>query len=169
MKQTLYKLTEQYNTIINMFDKSITDEDKEHALEILKGVQDQFEDKVENIAKIVIEAKDSIEIIKLEEKRLYERRQAMQNTMEWLKNYLLTEMVSTNIYKVKRDVLTVSVQDNPPSCEVESIEAIPPEYIRIIPEQREADKKAIIEHFKETGEIVNGVDIIINKKHVSIR
>ena len=89
--------------------------------------------------------------------------------MEWLKNYLLVEMLTANVLKVKKDVISVSVQNNPPSAELVDLELVPEQYVRVIPEKREPDKRAIIEHFKETGEIVSGVDIITNKKFVSIR
>lgn len=78
-------------------------------------------------------------------------------------------MSHINITKVKRDTITISILDNPPSVEVIDIDETPGEYIRIIPEVREADKKTIIEHFKETGEIIPGTDMILNKKHILIR
>ena len=163
----LYKLTERYRTIEGMLDSdAIT---REEINETLANIQDEIADKVDSIAKIVLETKASIEAVKSEEKRLTNRRQTMENRVEWLKLYLLTEMTACNIYKVKRDIVTVSVLDNPPSIEVIELESIPEEYRRVIPEHWEPDKKAMLEHFKETGEIVSGVDIILNKKHVSIR
>lgn len=167
MKQPLYKLTDQYKSIEGMVENEFLT--REELDQTLASIKDQIEDKVENIAKIVLDAKSSIEVIKLEEKRLYDRRKAIINTVEWLKNYLLTEMVSANIYKIKKEVITISVQNNPPSVEVIEPEAIPKEYRVIIPEHWEPDKTRIIEHFKETGEIVSGTDVILNKKHVSIR
>jgi len=71
--------------------------------------------------------------------------------------------------KVKRDVISVSVQNSPPSVELLDLEQVPEQYIRIIPEVKEPDKRAIIEHFKETGEIISGIEVITNKKFVSIR
>lgn len=166
-KLTLYKLTERYQAIETLLDSEIVE--REEVLSTLATIKDEIEDKVENLAKLIIATNDTIGVIKSEEKRLYDRRQAMQNRMEWLKAYLVTEMVATHTYKVKRDVLTASVVDSPPSVEVNVMEEIPEQYVRVIPEQRDPDKKAIISHFKETGEIVSGVDIIINKKHLVIR
>lgn len=167
MKQSLYKLTEQYKAIEGMVENEFLT--REELDQTLANIKDQIDIKVESIAKIVLDIKNSIEAIKIEEKRLINRRKAMENTVEWLKGYLLVEMVSCKVYKVKKEVLTVSVLDNPPSVEVVEFELIPEQYIRIIPEQREADKKAIIEHFKETGEIITGTEVVVNKKHVSIR
>jgi len=167
MKVTLYELAERYRTIAGMLESdTIT---REEIDQTLANLQDDIETKVDSIAKIVLESKATAEAIKNEEKRLASRRQAIENHVEWLKSYLLNAMVDVNLRKVKRDVVTISILDNPPSVEVIELESIPEQYIRIIPEQREADKKAIIEHFKETGEIISGVDIVLDKKHVSIR
>ena len=165
----LYELTERYNTIREMLDRDTQEITREEINESLSSIEDDIRIKVGNIGKLVLELKSDIVAIKAEEDRLTQRRQSYVNKMEWLKLYLLAEMTKTNILRVKEDVVSVSVQDNPPSCEVVDLEQIPEQFIRVIPEQHEADRKAIIEHFKETGEIVSGVDLILNKKHVVIR
>ena len=163
----LYELTDRYRTIEGMFDSELIT--KEEIQASLDNIKEQIGDKVESLAKIVLSLKSSIEAIKAEEDRLAARKSGMVNNMEWLKNYLLVEMMSTNTLKVKRDLLTVAVADNPPSVEVIDLDLIPIEYRRVIPETWQPDKKAMIEHFKETGEIITGTDIILNKKHVVIR
>ncbi len=160
--QQLYKLTERYVIIENMLDSEY--ETREEIEKSLANIKEEFEEKVENVAKLVLSLKNNMISIQTEEERLARRRQAMQNNMDWLKNYLLTEMLSTKILKIKRDVLTVSVADNRPSVEIEDIELIPREYIAVIPEILQPDKRAIAEHFNSTGEIVPGTDIITGKK-----
>ena len=163
----LYKLTDRYITIEGMLDSDIAT--KEEVQASLDDIKEQIGDKVESIAKIVLSQKASIEAIKAEEDRLARRKEAMHNNMEWLKNYLLVEMLSTKTLKVKRDLLTVTVADNPPSIEVVDLDAIPAEYRRTIPETWQPDRKAMIEHFKGTGEIIAGTDVIMDRKHITIR
>ena len=165
----LYKLTENYRAIQGMLDRDFEEISQEEVLQTLANTKDEIEDKVASIGKLVLELKNDIEAVKKEETRLATRRGGFNSKMEWLKNYLLVEMQATRVLKVKQDVISVSVQDNPPSVEVVDLEQIPEQYIRIIPETKEADKKAIIEHFKDTGEIVSGVNIITDKKHVVVR
>lgn len=167
METKLYKLTDRYIAIEGMLDSDIATREEIQAS--LDDIKEQIGDKVENIAKIVLSLKGSIEAIKAEEDRLATRKSGMMGKIEWLKNYLLTEMVSTSTLKVKRDLLTVAVADNPPSIEVVDLELIPAEYRRVIPETWHPDKKAMLEHFKETGEITSGTDVILNKKHITIR
>ena len=165
----LYKLTEQYQAIEEMLGREFEYVSQDEIKETLTTIKDEIEEKVSSIGKLVLELKSDIESVEAEEDRLAKRRSGYTSKMEWLKNYLLVEMQSANVLKVKKDVISVSVRDNPPSAELIDLELVPEQYVRVIPEKREPDKKAIIEHFKDTGEIVSGVDIITNKKFVSIR
>ena len=163
----LYELTEQYRVIENMLeDEYIT---KDEIKTSLQAIEDEFGDKVSTLGKFVLELKSTTEAIKTEEDRLLKRRQAISSNIEWLKNYILVEMLSINILKVKRDVVTVSVQNSLPSVELLDFEQVPEDYVRIIPEVREPDKKVITEHFKQTGEIVSEVNMITDRKHVVVR
>jgi len=165
----LYELAEQYRTIEGMLDKDYEYIDKDGITKELGNIVDQIEDKVCNIGKLILELKSDAESIKAEEDRLAKRRSAALNKIEYLKNYLLTEMQTANVLKAKKDVISVAVRNNPPSVEVAKFDEVPEQYIRVIPEVREADKKLILQHFKDTGEIVTGVDIITNRKYLEVR
>jgi len=165
----LYKLTEQYQTIEGMLDRDIEYINQDEIKETLASIKDEIEEKVSSIGKLVLELKSDAQAVKAEEDRLAKRRSGFTSKMEWLKNYLLVEMQTANVLKVKRDVISVSVQNNPPSAELIDLELVPEQYVRVIPEKRELDKKTTIDHFKETGELVSVVNIITDKKFVSIR
>jgi hypothetical protein len=68
-------------------------------------------------------------------------------------------MVSLDINNVKGDLLQITVRPNPYSVSEVDLGLLPQEFIRTIPEKQEPDKKAILEHFKATGELINGVEI----------
>ena len=164
-----YELTEQYKTIRDMLDGDLEYITRDEIVFTLFNIEDDIRLKIGSIGKLVLELKSDIVAVKTEEERLAKRRQGYNSKMEWLKLYLLAEMTKTNIMKIKEDVISVSVQDSPPSVEVIDIEEIPEAYIRIIPEQREADKRTILEHFKSTGEIISGTNLVLDKKHLVIR
>jgi len=165
----LYELTERYKAIRDMLDGDLEYITREEIDSTLSNIEDDIRLKIGSIGKLVLELKSDIIAVKAEEERLAKRRQGYTSKMEWLKLYLLAKMTKTNILKVKEDIISISVQNNPPSVEVLNIEEVPETYMRIIPEQREVDKRTILEHFKATGEIVSGVDVIVNKKFVNIR
>ena len=167
MAKHLYELTEAYLDIEKLLDEEYAEQ--LNIAESLSGIKDEIENKVENIAKLVLSLKADAEVVKTEEERLNKRRKAIENKVEWLKDYLLTEMLAVNVLKVKREVLSVTVQNNPPSVEIHTLDLIPSDYRKVIPETWQPDKKAIIEHFNTTGEIVDGTEVITSKKHIVIR
>ncbi len=164
----LYELTAEYRFLEDALVASVDDEhdDLQAKLDEIIG---QVEAKAENVGKYILGLTAEAEGIKTEIDRLTARRGTISRKAEWLKSYLLSQMVAADIDKIKRDVLTVSVRVNPPSVQVEVENAIPTEFWRVIPESYEVDKKAVLEHVKATGEIVPGCHIVTDKKSLVIR
>ena len=155
---TLYELTGQYLQL-----------NEESDMAQLNELKDTIENKVENIGKLILSLKSESEDIDEEIARLVMRRNARDNQMTSLKQYLLQEMTLMNIDKIKRTLFTVSVRINPPSVNVLNKEDVPVHFRRIIPETWEVDKRTIIENFKANGEIPNGCEVIYDKKSLQIR
>lgn len=164
MTKQLYKLTEDYKALEILLEDETFRPDDIHNM--LKEIKQEMGDKVENIAKLILSLQAEAEMIKQEKERLNSRQQAHLNQATWLKGYILNEMITVGISRVKRELLTVSVQDSPPSAEVVALELIPEEFLKVISEPK---RQAIIEHFKATGEIIPGINIITDKKHIVIR
>lgn len=163
----LYELSDDYRKLQTELDNEETEQDSITA--ILSQVKEQFDEKVENIGKLILSLKADAEAVKLEEQRLAKRRKTLDEKAEWLKGYLQDELTNTGVEKVKGVLLTVSLRKNPPSINVVDVMQIPDRFWRVIPEVREPDKKAIIEQFKATGEIIDGVEIVTDKKHLEIK
>lgn len=164
MSKQLYKLTDDYKTLEGMLDKE--DYDPNDIQNMLDNVKEEIGSKVENIAKLVLSLEGDSEVIKAEEERLKSRREALSHHIDWLRNYILTEMLNVGLDKVKREVLTVSVRLNPPSVEVIDFDSIPEVFRNWTWKPK---KKEMVEHFKETGEIITGINIITDKKSIVIR
>lgn len=163
----LYQIADHYNTLLDIIDR--TDATQDDFRMVLDRILDDFDRKVENIAKLVLDLEASIEAIRNEEARLATRRASLQNKVQWLKDYVLGQMIAVGKDQVKRDTVTVTIRTNPPSVALLDITQLPPEFTRTIPETIDADRKAILEHFKATGEIPPGVDIITDRKRLEIR
>lgn len=163
----LYELSGQYQALmqLNEDDESQID----NLSELLSNVTDQFNEKAENVGKVILSLNAESQAIKNEESRLSKRRNQLERKVEWLKSYLLNEMTITKIDKIEGQTLTLSLRNNPPSVKVDNEENIPIDFRKIIPETWQPDKTAILQHFKSTGEIINGVSIITDKKSLSIR
>jgi len=160
----LYELTKELAQLADQLES--LPEDEETKTEIYNRLDQfgvQFEFKAEQIGKLIINLQSDIEQLKAEEERLYQRRKSLTTHMEHLKEYLLYNMEQLQINHVKGDVLNVVLRDNPPSVLVINLELIPQEFNRVI-HKVEPDKKAIIEHFKSTGEIPAGCEIVRQKR-----
>ena len=167
MTSHLYEIADQFRFLSRLLDDAeLPKEEVDSALGEIKG---QLEEKVENIGKFYLSLQATIAAINTEEDRLLDRRKALENKATWLKDYLLQEMTVAEVDKVKRELVTVSVRVSPPSVNVVKEDDIPQEYRVIIPETWHADKKAISDHFKGTGEIIPGVEIITDRKSIQIR
>lgn len=163
----LYEISDQYKTLSQLIENNEYEESE--LLAQLNSITEKFNVKAENIGKFVLSLESDNAGIKTEIDRLTSRKQANDKTIERLKNYVLQEMTVANIETIKGQLLNLSVRTNPPSVVITDIEAIPQLFKKEIPMTWQADKKAIADHFKATGEIPNGVDIITTKKSLSIR
>ena len=160
----LYELTDAYKQLLET--EELTEEE---LIVCLNNITDLFQEKAGNIGKLVLSLQADTVIIESEIKRLSERKQAVENRSKSLKSYLTQEMEATNMDKIKNELLTISLQKNPPSVFVFSEDIVPSQYWRIIPERKEIDKQTILSVYKEHGNAIPGVEIITDKKHVVIR
>jgi archaellum component FlaC len=179
----LYELSDDYKSLVKALDSDETL--KDDIAPLLADIKGRFDDKAVSIAKLTLSINADIETIKLEITRLSKRSTALDNKASWLKEYLLKEMQTANIDKVEGDVLTVSLRKNPASVNVINEKAIPKEYMVNIPESWQPDKKKILSLLKndkytlvaetkqiinkDTGEIIDGFEIINDKKHLEIK
>ena len=173
MSQTLYALTDQYRFLLEALANEDSGElDPEHLGELSAKLSDTTIDlgeKAENIGKYILSLEADVAAIRTEEERLASRKKSIENKASWLKDYLLREMMTAGIPKIKRELFTVSIRNNPPSVNVIDVEQLPNDFRRIIPETWQPDKKAILEHFKGSGEILPGVEMVVDKKRLEIK
>lgn len=163
----LYKLSEEYNTLKSILeDEGATPEAVQAGLE---QTQADFNDKAESIGKLYLSLMGEASAISAEVERLNARKQTAERKAEWLKTYLLNEMLATKTDKIKGDLVTLSVRTNPASVSVIELNALPENFRRIIPETWQPDKKMILDHVKSTGEIPNGCEIVTDKKSLVIK
>jgi predicted nuclease with TOPRIM domain len=157
----LYELTDNYMQLIELADQL----DEETFRNTLESIQDSIEDKVENTAKVIKSIEADVLAIKEEEKRLKERRQALEKKIDNIKDYLKEQLEKAGIDKVKRATFTVSIQNNPPKAEIVDEKSLPLEFM--IPQPAKVDKRAILEKLK-SGEHVPGA-ALVQEKGVRIR
>ena len=149
----LYELTEAYRQAQN-----VDEMDEEQAREALDAIEDAIDDKIHGCAKIVCELEAQAAAVKDEADRLARRRQTLINRADWLKTYVQNNMRAQHKDKIAGDLFTVSIRKGPPKCDIESPDEIPDEY-KVLEENIKIDRRKILEHYRATGEIIDGVQI----------
>lgn len=128
-----------------------------------------FTDKALQIGKLCKEQESGIESLDNEIKRLTERKQILQNKVKYWKQYLMNEMLICQLPKIEDVSITLSVRKNPPSVELPEnfdIMSVDEQWRK---QSWELKKKDIIDNFKVTGEIPEGLNIVTDKKHLEIK
>lgn len=149
----LYKLSENYNQVIQMADQL----DDGTLRDTLDSINEAFDDKAENIAKSIKEIEGQADIIKAEKERLAKREQAMRNNAKSMKSYLQEQMDLVGKKKIQGELLTVAIQKNAPSVKIESEQYIPKGFY--VPQPAKLDKSQLKNELKNGLEIP-GVELI---------
>lgn len=136
----LYELSQSYQEILNLIDNG------EDLGDTLESLGEAIEVKVENIAKLIRTLEVQNDVIREEEKRLYERRRSVEAKIVSMKLYVERELRACGLEKVKGQLFTVSLQRNAPSVEIVDESLIPEQFTRTVVT---VDKRLLLEALKE--------------------
>ena len=154
--KSLYELNNDYKLVLEMAD----DLDQQTLLDTLDSIMESIEDKAENTAKLIRSWEAEANIIKEEEKRLAERRKAIENRTQSLKMYLQIQMEVAGIDSIKRPLISVSIRNNPPKVRIIDESTIPAEYM--VTPKPTVSKSEIAKALKN-GEFIPGADLVREK------
>ena len=154
----LYELTNLYNDVWDALNDP--DANWDAAEELLKGIEDQFDTKIESCAKAVRSMEAEAQGAKTEAERLENRARALENKVKGLKNYMLTEMKTSGREKIRTDLFTIATQKSPVSLIVheEATASIPDKFWITIPATRKLDNQ-VIKDALVGGETVPGCEL----------
>ena len=157
---TLYELTNDLKDI----EKALEVEVLEQSQECIKGLIDilekQIQDKGENIIKLVKNKEAIVSSRKEEIKRLQELNKRDEKEIADLKQYTKECIERAGKKRVETVLGNLTVRKAQPVVKVLDATKLPADYL-IQKTTINADKIKIKEHFKETGEILDGVEITL--------
>lgn len=153
----LYELTQEMEQLMD------SEEVTEDALVAIFG---DIQKKAANICQFITCLESDVEAFKAEEKRLADRRRGMENKAKQIKEYLKENMLRLGIDKINAGTFKVALQNSPPSLVVEDVEALPAEYIDIIPARKEVNKPKLKEALKN-GKVEGA--FLLQDQHIRIR
>lgn len=152
---TLYELTTEYEALLAEYEAAEDDERRDELLEMIDTLQDDIGDKGEAYARVLRNLGAQRDAYKAEAQRLTNKARAAEAAQERLKAQLLSAMQRVGASKIQTTIGAWSVRTNPWSVEVLDMDTVPAEYH--VPQPDKIDKRAILQNFKETGEILPGV------------
>ncbi|MED1953955.1 siphovirus Gp157 family protein [Brevibacillus centrosporus] len=153
----LYELTGSYLNLLQLTQDGEIDE--QAIADTLASLEDAIDQKAEGIAKVMRSNSALIDALKAEEKRLAERRKALENRNESLKQYLASSLEAIGVDKVKTATHTIGFRNNPPAVSVLDEAAVPLQYFITT---QSLDKKSILEQLKN-GEEIPGVTLTVGR------
>ena len=155
----LYELTQNYLHVLEMAENG------DDLADTLESLEDAIEVKAENTAKVIKQLEANAEMLANESRRLSERKSAIENNVRNLKSYLQDQLDKCGKSKIKGEIFTVAIQNNPMSVEVLDEERIPKEFF--IQQEPKLNRKELLQHLK-AGEEISGV-VMKQTKSLRIR
>jgi len=163
MELSLYQITNAFPQI--MENEEITEEDKAKLQEELGML---LAKKSENIIGYTRNEELTIEALKQEEDRLKAIRKQKEDRLAKFKDYVKDCMESHDIKKVDTNLGSLTIAKNPISVEVIDETKVPEEYKKVEMKVT-VDKKKLIDNFKNTGEVIDGVSFNTEKTSLRIK
>ena len=163
MNNTLYDIRCKFVEIMNNEELS-----EEQVQELGTELAMELKNKSSNIIAYVIDSESLLERIKVEEKRLADIRKLGETKLEKFKKYVKENMEALELQKIQTELGTLSIAKNPISVDVIEEDKLPNEFKQEVVTVK-IDKKAIAQHFKETGEVPDGCIIYTDKTSLRIK
>ena len=153
----LYGLVGNLKEFEYHYNQAETEEEMLQAEQYLIDAEVELSEKVENIAKFIKNLEAERDVFKKESDRLASKAKSFANKADSLKRYLQDSLEVAGVDKVKGELFTVALQNNPISLDLSTTEHIPDEFKRV-PEPI-VNKRELLKHIKDTGEVFEGVEV----------
>lgn len=161
MDTSLYDIRCKFVDLMN--NDELTDEQIQ---QLGMELAEELRNKSSNIIAYIIDSESLLERIKGEEKRLADMRKMGEARLEKFKGYVKDNMETLELQKIQTELGTLSIAKNPISVEIVEEDKLPAEFKQEVVTIK-VDKKAIAQHFKDTGEVPDGC--IIHTDNTSLR
>lgn len=157
---TLYEMTEDMKQLDEILTIGTDEKTEEYIKSLVSALENEIENKAENIIKVVKNKEAIVSSRKEEIKRLQELNKKDEKEIADLKQYTKECIERAGKKRVETVLGNLTVRKAQPVVKVIDATKLPADYL-IQKTTINADKVKIKEHFKETGEILDGVEITL--------
>jgi hypothetical protein len=162
--QPLYKLADEYVAIaMQMADSDLPDD---VIADTLEGASGDIENKAWNTAALILQFEGEASIIKEAEQRMSARRKSLEKRVQWMRDYVLVQLIRTGIGEIDSPEFVIRVQDNPPKVILDDEDAVPSAFK--LTETVTTIRKAEIRKLLLDGQTVAGAHLE-SEKRLSIK
>ena len=163
---TLYQLTDDYLTLLEMAEDP--DMDEQALMDTMEGIEGEIEIKAEGYAKVIRTLEGDAAACDAESKRLRNKKQAIERNIDRMKKALQYSMVQTGKTKFKTALFSFGIQKNPASVVMDEqyIENIPERFL--VRKDPEINRKAIKDAIT-AGEDLEGLAHLESTESLRIR
>lgn len=145
---TIYEIAGSWRQLYEIADDPELDPDV--WFDTMEAIEGEFDEKAENYCKLVKQLDADAEGFKKEIERLTARKQALENKAKRCKERLKDAMLAIDRPKIKTELFSLNVQNNPPSVFIADESRVPEQFL--VPQPAKIDKKAILEFLKAGNE-----------------
>lgn len=164
-KTTLFELVGDFLRLYEMADDP--DTDPQAFADTLEGIEGAIEDIADGCACVIVKLDGEKAAIEAQEKRLYNRRKAIENNIKRIKENLQNAMEATGKTKFKTTMFNFGIQNNPISVVLDTdIYSLPDKFIKYA--EPEVNKTAIRDAIKN-GEDMSGIAHLVQTRGLRIR
>ena len=154
---TLYAIADNFLADIRKMEEA--DLDDQTFADTLEAISGDLEEKAKAVAMFARNLEASAEAIKQAEKQMADRRNALENKADKVRQYLLDNMLKTGISKIECPYFSLSIRKNPPAVEIIQQDMIPIEYYDIPPMPAPQLNKNRLKDDLKNGVIVDGAKL----------
>lgn len=151
---SLYEISDTYKQVQFMLEKDLDNEELKQALDNIEG---DFEEKADNIAKVIRHLTATENALKEEEKRLAERRRTISNNIKSTKEYLKYNMEVLDKKNFDTDLFKFYIKNNRQTVKYEEGAILPEEYY--ITEEVKTINKELVESDLKEGVWIEGAKL----------
>ena len=167
MNITLYELAGEYRqAAVALSDMDL---DEQTIKDTLEGLSGDLEKKATNVDFFVRNLEATAEQIKLAEKQMADRRKAMENRAERIREYLKANMEIAGINEISCPHFKLAIRKNPPSVVIDAESQIPANYFSQPETPPPQVNKNYIAIAIKAGRVVPGVHLDTTKTRLEIK
>jgi hypothetical protein len=127
-----------------------------------------FEEKTEEMGKVMLDIDNKTEVLSMEIKRLTARKDAAIKQKEWAKEAIKEAMERAGLKKYNHGLFSFTISKSPPKAEIVEEDAVPAKYLTIIPERTKVNKAVVLADLKK-GIEVKGAVLAGDRTHLRIK